>query len=171
MIERQSKHNHQCEQGGRKKPSTGLPENWQAVDGLFVILSAWEFESCVFLKTPKFGGFASPVRYFYFTPPDFSNVIKLFLIALIFLILYAKIPHRSAGFLTASFLSMRVGRGEHFRTPGSKSIQQSRQPIRKKQFYSDSDHDYTAERVPSVPGKPLPQKPGAPLRKNAPRQM
>ena len=48
-------------------------KSWQAVDGLFIILSAWEFESCVFLKTPKFGGFASPARYFYFTPLDFFN--------------------------------------------------------------------------------------------------
>ena len=83
-IERQSKHNHQCEQGERKKPSIGLPENWQAVDGLFVVLSAGEFESCVSPKTPKSGEFASPARYFYFTPPDFSNARKLFLISLIF---------------------------------------------------------------------------------------
>jgi hypothetical protein len=83
-IERQSKHNHQCEQGERKKPSIGLPENWQAVDGLFVVLSAGEFESCVSPKTPKSGEFASPVRYFYFTLPDFSNARKLFLISLIF---------------------------------------------------------------------------------------
>ena len=111
MIEGQTKHKHQCEQGERKKPSIGLPENWQAVDGLFVVLSAGEFESCVSPKTPKSGEFASPVRYFYFTPPDFSNVRKLFLIALSFLILYAKIPHRSAGFLSASFLSMQIGGG------------------------------------------------------------
>ena len=117
-IERQSKHNHQCEQGERKKPSIGLPENWQAVDGLFVVLSAGEFESCVSPKTPKSGEFASPVRYFYFTPPDFSNVRKLFLIALSFLILYAKIPHRSAGFLPASFLSMQVGGDYWTRTSG-----------------------------------------------------
>ena len=52
-IERQSKHNHQCEQGERKKPSIGLPENWQAVDGLFVVLSAGEFESCVSSKNSQ----------------------------------------------------------------------------------------------------------------------
>jgi len=83
MIERQSKHNHQCEQVGNEK---GRPlvclKNRQAVDGLFVVLSAGEFESCVSPKTPKSGEFASLVRYFYFTPPDFSNVRKLFLIAL-----------------------------------------------------------------------------------------
>ena len=49
MIERQSKHNHQCEQVGNEK---GRPlvclKNRQAVDGLFVVLSAWEFESCAF---------------------------------------------------------------------------------------------------------------------------
>ena len=111
-------HKHQCEQGERKKPSIGLPENWQAVDGLFVVLSTGEFELCVSPKTPKSGEFASPVRYFYFTPPDFSNVRKLFLIALSFLILYAKIQQRSAGFLSASFLPMQVGgatatNGEH----------------------------------------------------------
>jgi hypothetical protein len=72
-IERQSKHNHQCEQGEQKKPSTGLPENWQAVDGLFVVLSAGEFESCVSPKTPKSGEFASPSGYFCFTTPDSSN--------------------------------------------------------------------------------------------------
>ena len=85
--------------------------------GLFVVLSAGEFESCVSPKTPKSGEFASPVRYFYFTPPDFLNVRKLFLIALSFLILYAKIPHRSAGFLSASFLSTQVGTAEGIRTP------------------------------------------------------
>ena len=97
--------------GERKRPSTGLPENWQAADGLFVVLSAGAFASCVSPKTPKSGEFASPARYF--TPPDFSNVRKLFLIAIVlncfgFLILYAKIPHRSAGFLPASFLSTQV---------------------------------------------------------------
>ena len=51
--------------------------------------------TCVSPKTPKSGEFASPVRYFYFTPPDFSNVRKLFLIAL--------------SFLPVSFLSMQVG--------------------------------------------------------------
>ena len=72
MIERQSKHNHQCEQGDRKKPSIGLHENWQAVDGPFVALSAGEFESCVSPKTPKSGGFASPVRYFILRPLIFQ---------------------------------------------------------------------------------------------------
>lgn len=33
---------------------------------------------------------------------------------LLFSLSYAKIPHRSAGFLPASFLSMQVGKGEHF---------------------------------------------------------
>ena len=51
-----------------------------------------------------------------FYAPDFSNVRKLFLIALSFLILYAKIPHRSAGFLSASFLSMQVGGDGEIRT-------------------------------------------------------
>jgi len=58
----------------RKKPSTVCLRNWQAVDGFFRFLNAWEFESCVFLKTPKFGGFASLARYFCFTPLDFFNV-------------------------------------------------------------------------------------------------
>jgi hypothetical protein len=56
------------------------------VDDLFVVLSTGDFESCVSPKTPKSGEFASPVRYFYFTLPDFLNVRKLFLIASIFLI-------------------------------------------------------------------------------------
>ena len=94
-IERQSKHNHQCEQGERKKPSIGLPENWQAVDGLFVVLSAGEFESCVSPKTPKSGEFASPVRYF--TPPDFSNARKMFLIALSFFDFIYKNPAQKGG--------------------------------------------------------------------------
>ena len=111
-IERQSKHNHQCEQGERKKPSIGLPENWQAVDGLFVVLSAGEFESCVSPKTPKSGEFASPVRYFYFTLPDFFECEKIVLNFFEFFDLYAKIQHRSAGFLSASFLSMQVGAPE-----------------------------------------------------------
>ena len=51
-----------------------------------------------------------------FYAPDFSNVRKLFLIALSFLILYAKIPHRSAGSLSASFLSMQVGGDGEIRT-------------------------------------------------------
>ena len=49
IIERQRKHNHQCEQVGNEK---GRPlvclKNRQAVDGLFVVLNAWEFESCAF---------------------------------------------------------------------------------------------------------------------------
>jgi hypothetical protein len=43
----------------------------RTVDGLLRFLSAWEFESRVFPEILKFGGFASPVRYFYFTHPKF----------------------------------------------------------------------------------------------------
>ena len=78
------------------------------MDGLFVVLSAGEFESCVSPKTPKSGEFASPVRYFYFTLPDFLNVRKLFLIAIVFLI-YMQNPAQKCGVLPASFLSMQVG--------------------------------------------------------------
>ena len=87
------------------------------MDGLFVVLNAGEFKACVSPKTPKSSELISPVRYFYFTLPDFLNVRKLFLISLNFFDLYAKIPHRSAGFLSASFLSMQVGTGEGIRTP------------------------------------------------------
>ena len=112
-IERQSKHNHQCEQGERKKPSIGLPENWQAVDGLFVVLSAGEFELCGSPKTPKSSEFASLVRYFYFMPPDFSDVRKLFLIALSFFDFICKNPALRCGifacifFVNASWRSRR----------------------------------------------------------------
>ena len=58
--------------------------------GLLRFLSAWEFESRVFPEIPKFGGFASPARYFYFTLSDFSNMRLLFLITLIFLLCVQK---------------------------------------------------------------------------------
>ncbi|WP_300820461.1 hypothetical protein [uncultured Oscillibacter sp.] len=90
----QSKHNHQSEQiRGTKKAVHWSALKLAGCGRPFFFLNAGEFELCVFPKNPKSGGFASPVRYFYFTPPDFSNVRKLFLIALSFLILYAKIPH------------------------------------------------------------------------------
>ncbi|WP_297301587.1 hypothetical protein, partial [uncultured Oscillibacter sp.] len=90
----QSKHNHQSEQiRGTKKAVHWSALKLAGCGRPFFFLNAGEFELCVFPKNPKSGGFASPVRYFYFTPPDFSNVRKLFLIALNFLILYAKIPH------------------------------------------------------------------------------
>ena len=53
-------------------------KNWQTVDGLFIILSAWEFESCLSPENAKSGWFASPMRYFYFTAPKFWNARKLF---------------------------------------------------------------------------------------------
>ena len=58
--------------------------------GLLRFLSAWEFESRVFPEIPKFGGFASPARYFYFTLSDFSNMRLLFLITLVFLLCVQK---------------------------------------------------------------------------------
>ena len=58
--------------------------------GLLRFLSAWEFESRVFPEIPKFGGFASPARYFYFTLSDFSNMRLLFLITLVFLLFVQK---------------------------------------------------------------------------------
>ena len=58
--------------------------------GLLRFLSAWEFESRVFPEIPKFGGFASPARYFYFTLSDFSNMRLLFLITLVFLLYVQK---------------------------------------------------------------------------------
>ena len=115
-IERQSKHNHQCEQGERKKPSIGLSENWQAVDGLFVVLSAGEFESCVSPKTPKSGEFASPVRYFYFRPPWFFKCEKIVLNCFEFFDFICKNPAPKCGVLPASFLSMQVGGDGGIRT-------------------------------------------------------
>ena len=55
--------------------------------------------------------FASPKRYFKFTPPGFSNAFLLFFFLGENLLLDAKIPHRSAGFLPASFLSTQGGGG------------------------------------------------------------
>ena len=51
-------------------------KNQQAVDGLFTVLSAGEFESCVFPKTPKSSESASPVRYFML--PVFLDAMLLF---------------------------------------------------------------------------------------------
>ena len=76
-----------------------------------------EFESSRLLKTAKTAVFASLVRYFYFTSPNFSNLFWLFFFSSKARPLYAKIPHRSAGFLPVSFLSMQLGAGAHFRTP------------------------------------------------------
>ena len=75
-----------------------------------------EFESSRLLKTAKTAVFASLVRYFYFTSPNFPNLFWLFLFSSKALPLHAKIPHRSAGFLPASFLSMQLGAGGGTRT-------------------------------------------------------
>ena len=86
-IEGQSKHKHQCEQLiERKSRPPSLPMLGRTAGGLLRFLSAWEFESRVFPEIPKFGGFASPARYFYFTLSDFSNMRLLFLITLVFLL-------------------------------------------------------------------------------------
>ena len=103
--------------GKWKRPSTGLPWKLAGCGRPFLFLNAGEFESCVSPKDPKSGGFASPVRYFYFTLPDFVNARLLFWIISIFRSSQAKIPHRSAGFLPASFLSMQLGTAEGIRTP------------------------------------------------------
>ena len=90
-IEGQSKHKHQCEQLiERKSRPPSLPMLGRTAGGLLRFLSAWEFESRVFPEIPKFGGFASPARYFYFTLSDFSNMRLLFLITLIFLLCVQK---------------------------------------------------------------------------------
>ena len=91
MIEGQSKHKHQCEQLiERKSRPPSLPMLGRTAGGLLRFLSAWEFESRVFPEIPKFGGFASPARYFYFTLSDFSNMRLLFLITLVFLLCVQK---------------------------------------------------------------------------------
>ena len=90
-IEGQSKHKHQCEQLiERKSRPPSLPMLGRTAGGLLRFLSAWEFESRVFPEIPKFGGFASPARYFYFTLSDFSNMRLLFLITLVFLLCVQK---------------------------------------------------------------------------------
>ena len=68
-----------------KRPPTGLPWKLAGCGRPFLFLNAGEFESCVSPKTPKSGGFASPVRYFYFTLPDFANIRLLFWNSCLFL--------------------------------------------------------------------------------------
>ena len=58
---------------------------------------------------------------FLFYAPKFLKCPKIILSFLRYLCFNAKIPHRSAGFLPASFLSMQVGARAHFRTCGSGS--------------------------------------------------
>ena len=75
-----------------------------------------EFESSRLLKTAKTAVFASLVRYFYFTPPNFSILSQLFLFLSKPCSLCTKIPHQSAGFLLASRLSTKLGAGGGTRT-------------------------------------------------------
>ena len=75
-----------------------------------------EFESSRLLKTAKTAVFASLVRYFYFTLPNFSILSQLFLFLSKPCSLCTKIPHQSAGFLLASRLSTKLGAGGGTRT-------------------------------------------------------
>ena len=75
-----------------------------------------EFESSRLLKTAKTAVFASLVRYFYFTPPNFSILSQLFLFLSKPCSLCTKIPHQSAGFLLASRLSTKLGAADGTRT-------------------------------------------------------
>ncbi len=54
---------------------------------------------------------------FLFYAPKFLKCPKIILSFLRYLCFNAKIPHRSAGFLPASFLSMQLGAGGGTRTP------------------------------------------------------
>ena len=115
-IEGQSKHKHQCEQLiERKSRPPSLPMLGRTAGGLLRFLSAWEFESRVFPEIPKFGGFASPARYFYFTLSDFSNMRLLFLITLVFLLCVQKSRTSVRDFCLHLFCQcklVRVGRLE-----------------------------------------------------------
>ncbi len=62
----------------RKRPSMGLPWKLAGCGRPFLFLNAGEFESRIPPKVPKSSRFASPVRYFYFTLPDFVNACLLF---------------------------------------------------------------------------------------------
>ena len=77
-----------------------------------------EFESSRLLKTAKTAHFASLVRYFYFTPPNFSILSQLFLFSSKPCSLCTKIPHQSAGFLLASRLSTKLGPSGETQTRG-----------------------------------------------------
>ena len=82
--------------------------------GLLRFLSAWEFESRVFPEIPKFGGFASPARYFYFTLSDFSNMRLLFLITLIFLLCVQKSRTSVRDFCLHLFCQCKLAQREGF---------------------------------------------------------
>ena len=107
---------------------------------------------------------------FLFYAPKFLKCPKIILSFLHYLYFNAKIPHLSAGFLPASRLSTRLGRGEHFRTPGAISIRSSAWPIPQRNS-SNSNYRSPLMQAPSAPAGSPSQRSDGPSRKNAHRHM
>ena len=117
MIERQSKHNHQSEQiRGTKKAVHWSALKLTGCGQPFRCFECWRVRVMRIPKNSQIRRICISGSLFLFYASLFCKWHHIVLNFRRFLSLVAKIPHRSAGFLPASFLSMQVGGLEGDRT-------------------------------------------------------
>ena len=110
MIERQSKHNHQSEQiRGTKKAVHWSALKLTGCGQPFRCFECWRVRVMRIPKNSQIRWICISGSLFLFYASLFCKWHHIVLNFRRFLSLVAKIPHRSAGFLPASFLSMQVG--------------------------------------------------------------
>ena len=110
MIERQSKHNHQSEQiRGTKKAVHWSALKLTGCGQPFRCFECWRVRVMRIPKNSQIRRICISGSLFLFYASLFCKWHHIVLNFRRFLSLVEKIPHRSAGFLPASFLSMQVG--------------------------------------------------------------